>query len=91
MKDVFIELLRAIAPDAVCEAKSRREAFSVALEEERQNVEEKYGSADLDVISFELVKHWSDRYDRAVESYKQSVLDAYLEDMKKKYPQLFGC
>lgn len=91
MNDVAEQLLRAILPNAVSNADSRRQAFDVALSQEQESMDAAvdYGkiskTLDISNISYEFVKMWSDRYYNAQESQKEKVLDLYLKAFMKEY------
>ena len=90
--NVFAEqLLRAILPDAVSDARSRKEAFEKALadEQESMNAAVDYGKIskmlDISDIDFNFVKSWSDRYSNAQDSKKDSVMSMYKKAFMNQY------
>lgn len=90
--DAFSEqLLRAILPEAATEAKSRKGAFAIALQQEQDAMDAAvdYGRIskmlDISNIDFEFVKIWADRYSNAQESQKEKVMGLYKKAFMKEY------
>lgn len=90
--DEFAEqLLRAILPEAVSDAKTRKEAFAKALAQEQESMDAAvdYGkiskTLDISEISFDFVKQWSDRYSNAQDSKKDEVMGLYKKAFIKEY------
>ena len=85
------QLLRAILPDAVTDAKSRKEAFDIALKQEQEAMDAAvdYGriskTLDISNIDFDFVKIWADRYSNAQESQKDKVMGLYRKAFMKEY------
>ena len=85
------QLLRAILPNAVTDARSRKEAFEKALadEQESMNAAVDYGKIskmlDISDIDFNFVKSWSDRYFNAQDSKKDSVMSMYKKAFMNQY------
>ena len=85
------QLLRAILPDAVTDAKSRKEAFDIALQQEQEAMDAAvdYGriskTLDISNIDFDFVKIWADRYSNAQESQKDKVMGLYRKAFMKEY------
>lgn len=84
-------LLKAILPDAVSNAKTRKEAFDNVLQDEQEsmNAAVDYGKIsrmlDISYIDFNFVKIWADRYSNAIESKKESVIEMYKKEFQKQY------
>ena len=90
--DEFCEqLLLAILPDAVNDAKSRKEAFQKALQQEQEAMDAAvdYGkisrTLDISDVDFDFVKIWSDRYSNAQDSQKEKVMNLYKRAFMKEY------
>jgi len=85
------QLLRAILPEAVTDAKSRKEAFAIALQQEQEAMDAAvdYGkiskTLDISNIDYEFVKVWADRYSNAQESQKDKVRGLYKKAFMKEY------
>ena len=85
------QLLRAILPEAVSEAKSRKEAFAIALRQEQEAMDAAvdYGKIskmlDISNIEYEFVKVWADRYSNAQDSQKEKVMGLYKKAFMKEY------
>lgn len=83
-----IELLRAILPNAVSEAKSRKEAFNIAKQEEMKELSKIYGynqccfNYQFSKISYDFVKPWADRYYKAQDCKKEYVIELYQNAVK---------
>ena len=86
-----VELLRAILPEAASEAKSRKQAFEIALKQEQDAMDAAvdYGkiskTLDISNIDFNFVKFWADRYSNAKETEKENVLNLYKRAFMKEY------
>ena len=91
MDDVAEQLLRAILPNAVSDAKSRKQAFDTALAQEQQAMDAAvdYGriskTLDISEIDFDFVKQWADRYYNAQENKKDEVMGLYKKAFVKEY------
>lgn len=91
MNEFAEQIMRAILPEAVSDAKSRKKAFQDALaqEQEAMNAAVDYGKIskmlDISDIDYEFVKTWSDRYSNAQDSKKDEVLGLYLKAFMKEY------
>lgn len=91
MNEFAEQIMRAILPEAVSDAKSRKKAFQVALsqEQEAMNAAVDYGKIskmlDISDIDYEFVKTWADRYSNAQNSKKDDVLGLYLKAFSKEY------
>lgn len=85
------QLLRAILPEAVSNAKSRKQAFDNALQQEQEAMDAAvdYGkiskTLDISNIDYEFVKIWADRYSNAQESQKGKVRGLYKKAFMKEY------
>lgn len=91
MNEFAEQIMRAILPETVSDAKSRKKAFQVALsqEQEAMNAAVDYGKIskmlDISDIDYEFVKTWADRYSNAQDSKKDEVLGLYLKAFSKEY------
>jgi hypothetical protein len=91
MNELAEQLLRAILPDTVSDAKSRKQAFKHALEQEQEAMDAAVGygkiskTLDISEISFDFVKQWSDRYSNAQDSKKEEVMALYQKAFMKEY------
>ena len=91
MNELAEQLLRAILPDTVSDAKSRKQAFQHALEQEQEAMDAAVGygkiskTLDISEISFDFVKQWADRYSNAQDSKKEEVLGLYQKAFMKEY------
>lgn len=91
MNEFAEQIMRAILPEAVSDAKSRKKAFQDALaqEQEAMNAAVGYGKIskmlDISDVDYEFVKTWSDRYSNAQDSKKEEVLGLYLKAFSKEY------
>ena len=91
MNEFAEQIMRAILPEAVSDAKSRKKAFQDALaqEQEAMNAAVGYGKIskmlDISDIDYEFVKTWADRYSNAQDSKKEEVLGLYLKAFTKEY------
>lgn len=91
MNEFAENLLKAILPNSVSNASTRKQAFNdvLAQEQEKMNAAVDYGriSATLDItgIKFNFIKAWADRYDNAQTSKKEDVLGLYLKAFRKEY------
>jgi hypothetical protein len=91
MNEFAEQIMRAILPEAVSDAKSRKKAFQDALaqEQEAMNAAVGYGKIskmlDISDIDYEFVKTWADRYSNAQDSKKDEVLGLYLKAFAKEY------
>ena len=85
------QLLRAILPEAVSNARSRKQAFDNALQQEQEAMDAAvdYGkiskTLDISNIDYEFVKIWADRYSNAQESQKGKVRGLYKKAFMKEY------
>lgn len=91
MNEFAEQIMRAILPNVVSDAKSRKKAFAnaVAQEQEAMDAAVGYGkiskTLDISDISYEFVKTWADRYSNAQDSKKDEVLGLYLKAFSKEY------
>lgn len=91
MNEFAEQIMRAILPEAVSDAKSRKKAFQDALDQEQEamNAAVGYGKIskmlDISDIDYEFVKTWADRYSNAQDSKKDEVLGLYLKAFMKEY------
>lgn len=91
MNEFAEQIMRAILPEAVSDAKSRKKAFQVALSQEQEAMDAAvdYGKIskmlDISDIDYEFVKTWADRYSNAQNSKKDDVLGLYLKAFSKEY------
>lgn len=91
MNEFAEQIMRAILPEAVSDAKSRKKAFQVALSQEQEAMDAAvdYGKIskmlDISDIDYEFVKTWADRYSNAQNSKKDEVLGLYLKAFSKEY------
>lgn len=91
MNEFAEQIMRAILPEAVSDAKSRKKAFKDALAQEQETMDAAVGYGkiskmlDISDIDYEFVKTWSDRYSNAQDSKKDEVLGLYLKAFMKEY------
>ena len=90
-----VDLLHAMQPNVVTEAKSEKQQFAWSIAKE-QDIALNCGESsvrmfDLSVIDFKFVRAWANRYDNAQESkkdeveklYKKAFVKEYFEEIKK--------
>lgn len=83
-----IELLRAILPNAVSEAKSRKTAFNIAKQKELEELSKIYQCRQdcigelFSKVTYEFVKPWADRYYNAQDCKKEYVISLYKDTIK---------
>jgi hypothetical protein len=91
LDEVAEQLLLAILPDAVSDARSQKEAFKIALQQEQEAMDAAvdYGrisrTLDISDIDFDFVQQWAKRYANAQESQKESVMGFYKKAFRKAY------
>lgn len=91
MNELCVDLMNAILPNAVSDASTRKQAFYDALsqEQEKMNAAVGYGkiSKELDImeLDYNFFKMWADRYDNAIDSKKQGVINDMKEAFYHKY------
>lgn len=90
MNDLCKELMMAVLPNAVSDESSRKKAFQKALDDEQRVMDAKADEAhsprlDISGLDYNFFKAYADRYDNAVDAYKDKVVHAMQEEFAKKY------